>query len=157
MVATSVGIGKFSVSIGKTPFTDLDQSFSLKVRGGAIGVGGWVGVGVTVGVGIGVGSGVRDGEGVGVGVATGEGFLVTTPLFQTSLFPVLTQVNFFPLAVAVVPALLHFAPALGVAAWTGAVRDKSKAKERMSRNFLFTVTAFSLCLRRIRNLVPYLA
>jgi hypothetical protein len=53
---------------------------------------------------------------VGVGVATGEGFLIATPLFQTSFVPDLMQVNFFPLAVAVVPALLHLAPALGVAA-----------------------------------------
>jgi hypothetical protein len=67
-----------------------------------------------VGVGVGDASGV--GVGVGVGVATGEGFLTATPLFQTSFVPNLMQVNFFPLAVAVVPALLHLAPALGVAA-----------------------------------------
>jgi hypothetical protein len=41
---------------------------------------------------------------------------MATPLFQTSFVPDLTHVNFFPDAVAVVPALLHFAPALGVAA-----------------------------------------
>ncbi len=104
-------------------------------------------------MGVAVGSaGLNTGLGDGFGAA-----LIATPLFQTSLFPVLTQVNFFPLAVAVVPALLHFAPALGVAAWTGAVRDKSKAIESMNRNFLFTLMASSLCLRRIRNLVPYLA
>ena len=94
----------------------LDQSFSVKVNGDAIGAGGWVGVGVTVGVGLGVGSGVGDGEGVDVGVATGAGFLITTPLFQTSFLPDLTQVNFFPLAVAVAPTFVHLAPALGVAA-----------------------------------------
>jgi hypothetical protein len=38
------------------------------------------------------------------------------PLFHTSFVPDLMQVNFFPLVVAAVPALLHFAPALGVAA-----------------------------------------
>ena len=75
-----------------------------------------VGVGVGVGVGIGVGVGVGVGIGSGVGVATGEGFLIATPLFQTSFVPDLTQVNFFPAAVAVDPALVHLAPALGVAA-----------------------------------------
>ena len=71
---------------------------------------------MTVGVGVGVGSGVGDGEGVGVGVATGVGFLIATPLFQTSFDPDLTQVNFFPPAVAVAPTFVHLAPALGVAA-----------------------------------------
>jgi hypothetical protein len=70
----------------------------------------------TIGAGVGVGVGIGVGVGSGVGVITGEGFLITTPLFQTSFVPDLTQVNFFPLAVAVVPALLHLAPALGVAA-----------------------------------------
>ena len=58
------------------------------------------------------GVGVAQGE----GVATGDGFLITTPFFQTSFFPDLTHVNFLPAAVAVVPALEHLAPALGVAA-----------------------------------------
>jgi hypothetical protein len=84
------------------------------VRSLAVGVGVGVGVGVTVGVGVGVGSGV--GEGVGVGVNTGVGFLIETPLFQTSFVPDLTQVNFFPLAVAVAPTFAHLTPALGVAA-----------------------------------------
>jgi hypothetical protein len=85
-----------------------------------------VGVGVEVGVGVGVGSGVGVGVGVAVGVGstglntgfgTGLGATFTvTPLFQTSFVPDLIQVNFFPLAVADVPALLHLAPALGVAA-----------------------------------------
>jgi hypothetical protein len=35
----------------------------------------------------------------------------TTPLFQTNLFPDLMQVNFFPEAIEVVPALLQVAPA----------------------------------------------
>ena len=77
-----------------------------------VGVGVGVGVGVAVGVGDGVGStGLKTGLGDGFGAA-----LIATPLFQTSLFPDLTQVNFFPAAVAVIPALVHFAPALGVAA-----------------------------------------
>ncbi len=59
------------------------------------------GVGVGVSVGVGVGSGVGDGVGVGVGVATGVGFLIATPLFQTSLLPDFTQVYLIPLAVLV--------------------------------------------------------
>jgi hypothetical protein len=54
------------------------------------------------------------GEGVGEGV--GVGFFTATPLFQTSFFPDLTHVNFLPAAVAVDPALVHLAPALGAAA-----------------------------------------
>jgi hypothetical protein len=56
---------------------------------------------VGVGVGVGVGSGVGDGEGVGVGVTTGVGFLITTPLFQTSFLPDFTQVYLVPLVVLV--------------------------------------------------------
>ena len=67
------------------------------VQGFAVGVG----VGVTVGIGVGVGSGVGDGEGVGVGVVTGVGFLIATPLFQTSFLPDLTQVYLIPLVVLV--------------------------------------------------------
>ena len=73
----------------------------MKVSGGAIGAGGWVGVGVTEGVGVGVCSGDGDGEGVGVSVATGAGFLIATPLFQTSFVPDLTQVYLIPLVVLV--------------------------------------------------------
>jgi hypothetical protein len=83
-----------------------------------------VGNGVAVGVGVGVAEGVGVGVGVGVGssgLKTGlsDGFgaaLIATPLFQTSFVPDLIHVNFLPEAVAVVPALVHFAPALGVAA-----------------------------------------
>jgi hypothetical protein len=42
--------------------------------------------------------------------------LIATPLFQTSFVPDLIHVNFLPDAVAVVPAFVHLAPALGVAA-----------------------------------------
>ena len=83
---------------------------------------GTTGVGNCVAVGVGVGTGVSDGVGVGsTGLKTGlgDGFgaaLIATPLFQTSFVPDLTQVNFFPDAVAVAPALVHLAPALGVAA-----------------------------------------
>ena len=87
---------------------------------------GTTGVGVGVGVGIGVGIEVGIGAGVGVGIGStglntglGDGFgaaLIATPLFQASLVPDLTQVNFLPEAVAVAPALVHLAPALTVAA-----------------------------------------
>jgi hypothetical protein len=75
-----------------------------------------VGVGVAVGVGVGTGEGVGS---TGLNTGFGDGFgaaLITTPLFQTSFVPDLTQVNFFPAFVAVAPALVHLAPALGVAA-----------------------------------------
>jgi hypothetical protein len=76
--------------------------------------------GLTVGVGVGVGTGVGVGVGsTGLNTGFGDGFgaaLIATPLFQTSFVPDLIHVNFLPDAVAVVPALLHFAPALGVAA-----------------------------------------
>jgi hypothetical protein len=79
-----------------------------------------VGVGVAVGVGVGTGEGVGVGVGsTGLNTGLGDGFgaaLIATPLFQTSLLPDLMQVNFVPAAVVVVPALLHLAPALGVAA-----------------------------------------
>jgi hypothetical protein len=67
-------------------------------------------------VGVGVGVGVGDGSGEGVGVAIGAGFLIATPLFQSSFVPDLTQVNFLPDAVAVEPAFVHLAPALGATA-----------------------------------------
>jgi hypothetical protein len=69
-------------------------------------------VGLGVGVGVGVGStGFATGFDVGLGAA-----LIATPLFHTKRVPDLIQVNFLPLAVAVAPALVHLAPALGVAA-----------------------------------------
>ncbi len=99
-----------------------------------IGAGGKVGVGVGVGVevGVGVGSGVGDGVGVGVGVATGEGFLTATPLFQTSFVPDLMQVNFFPPETEVIPAFVHFAPAL-TAAKDGTVMRDIDSKRAMNK------------------------
>jgi hypothetical protein len=113
----------------------------MNVSCGRVGVGVGVGVGIGVGVGVGVGvtegvgSGVGDGEGVcvgvgvgvGVGVATGAGFFIATPLFQTSFVPVLTQVYFFPDAVAVDPAFVHLVPALGAAALSGVAKVRSRA------------------------------
>ena len=49
-----------------------------------------------------------------------------TPLFQTSFVPDLMQVNFFPDAVAVDPAFVHFVPALGAAALSGVAKVRSK-------------------------------
>jgi hypothetical protein len=99
-----------------------------------------LGVGVGVGVGEGVGSGV--GVGVGVGVTTGDGFFIATPLFQTSFFPDLTHVNFLPADVAVAPAFVHLAPALGVAAWTGFTKVKSRKviRERIDHFFKSSTT-----------------
>ena len=57
-------------------------------------------------------SGLDSGDTEGFGAAA----LIATPLFQTSFVPDLMQVNFIPPAVAVEPALVHFVPALGVAA-----------------------------------------
>jgi hypothetical protein len=69
-------------------------------------------VGVGVGFGVGVDVIVVSGVAEGFGAAT----LIATPLFHTSFVPDLMQVNFFPPAVAVEPALVHLAPALGAAA-----------------------------------------
>jgi hypothetical protein len=70
-----------------------------------------------------------------MGVATGEGFLIATPLFQTSFVPDLMQVNFFPDAVAVDPAFVHLVPALGAAACKGpAIPNKAITKD--AKNFL---------------------
>ncbi len=108
---------------------------NVRSFGVGVGVGVGVVVGVTAGVGVGVGSGVGDEDGVGVGVAAGDGFLIATPLFQTSLVPDLTQVNFFPPAVAVVPALVHLSPAF-TAAKDGVANNvlaKAKAKKGLQR------------------------
>jgi hypothetical protein len=114
----------------------------VKTMGVGVGVG--VGVGAGVGVGVGVGSGIGDGDGVGigagvgVGVATAEGFLIATPLFQTSFVPDLMQVNFFPLAVAVVPAFVHLTPALAAAKDGAANRDRHSKRARNKRERVIT-------------------
>ena len=98
--------------------------------------------GLTVGVGVGVGVGVAVGVGsTGLKTGFGDGFgaaLIATPLFQTSFAPDLMQVNFFPPAVAVVPALLHLDPAL-TAAKDGALTSEThsnratKTRDRVMR------------------------
>ena len=89
---------------------------SAKLFGSAgincVGVGVGVGVATGVGVGVGVGStGLSTGFTVGFGAA-----LIAIPLFHSSLVPDLMHVNFFPEAVAVAPAFVHLAPALGATA-----------------------------------------
>jgi hypothetical protein len=92
-----------------------------------------LGVGVGVGVAVGVGStGLKTGFGDGFGAA-----LIATPLFQTSFVPDLIHVNFFPDAVAVVPALLHLAPALTAAKEGADIRERdtsraTKIRERVT-------------------------
>ncbi len=76
-----------------------------------------VGVGVAVGVGVGVGVDV----GAGVGLAT------ATPLFQSNFLPDLMQVNVFPAATALFPALLQAAPALTDACEEESGMDKMRA------------------------------
>jgi hypothetical protein len=73
--------------------------------------------GLTLGVVVGVGTGVGVGStGLKTGFASGFGAAFTaTPLFQTSFVPDLTHVNFLPDEIDIVPALLHFAPALTTA------------------------------------------
>ena len=116
---------------------------ALTTKGLTLGVGVGGGVGGGVGVGVAVGLGV----GVGVGVTTGAGFLIATPLFHTSFAPDLIQVNFFPPAVAVDPAFVHLAPALGAAALSGVARVKIKKTVRLSVLHFFTVltTYFLIC------------
>ena len=66
------------------------------------------------GVELGEGGGVRAVVAFGDGVVTALG--IAMPLFQVSFLPFFMQVNFLPLKTAVLPALLHVAPALGLAA-----------------------------------------
>jgi hypothetical protein len=99
-----------------------------------------------VGVGVGVGVGVATAVGVGVGVGstglkTGLRFgfaaaLTATPLFHTSLVPDFTQVNFFPAAVAVDPALVHLAPALTAALEGALIKERARITESKTRNLL---------------------
>jgi len=96
-----------------------------------------VGVGVAVSVGVGVGAGVGAGVGsTGLNTGFGDGFgtaLTSTPLFQTSFVPDLTHVNFLPDAVAVVPALVHLAPAFTAAKVGAEIRDKDSARASNTR------------------------
>jgi hypothetical protein len=93
--------------------------------------GDWVEV---AGVGLGLGVTGTEGIGFGTGTSTGVGFVIATPLFQTSFLPLLIHVNFLPLAVAVMPAFLQVSPALTAAtALMGAIKRDSAIK--MPSNF----------------------
>ena len=89
-----------------------------------------MGVEVTSGVGEGVG------VGVGVGVTAGTGFAIATPLFQTSFLPLLMQVYFLPLAVAVAPAFLQVSPAFTAAIAFMGTRNSARAINEPSNFFI---------------------
>lgn len=80
------------------------------------------------------------GFGVGVidlvGNAAGVALEIIAPLFHTNLLPALMQVNFFPFAVCVKPALLHLAPALGAASAGAALDANIKRKRIVATNDL---------------------
>ena len=73
----------------------------------------------------GVGAGVGDGDGVNDGEVV-VGLAITTPLFQSNFFPDLIQVNVFPEATEVFPALGQVAPALTAA---NAGRDREEPRK----------------------------
>ena len=76
------------------------------------------------------GAGIGELVGIGVGAGSiGAGFAIATPLFQTSFLPLLMQVYFLPLAVAVVPTFLHVSPVFTAALATPVtkVRDIKNA------------------------------
>jgi hypothetical protein len=54
---------------------------------------------------------------------------MTSPLFQTNFLPLLIQVNFFPFAVAVLPAFLQASPAFTAAT---ALRGAKKTEMMIS-------------------------
>lgn len=85
------------------PCLPIFSQFPPSINGEDVGVG--AGVAVAAGVGVGLG------EGVGVGFGAGT----DTPLFQTSLFPLLTQVYFLPAEVEVAPSFVQELPAFTAA------------------------------------------
>ena len=61
------------------------------------------------------------------------------PLFHTSFFPLLMQVNFLSLAVIVWPNTLQVLPGFGVmAAWAGGMSEKSMSTTANNRKFRIT-------------------
>ncbi len=91
-------------------------------------------MGTTLGEVDGVGVGVGVGE--GVGVTAGTGFATATPLFQTSFLPLLMQVYFLPLAVAVAPAFLQVSPAFTAAIAFMGTRNSARAINEPSNFFI---------------------
>ena len=91
-------------------------------------------MGTTLGEVDGVGVGVGVGE--GVGVTAGTGFATAAPLFQTSFLPLLMQVYFLPLAVAVAPAFLQVSPAFTAAIAFIGTRNSARAINEPSNFFI---------------------
>ena len=106
-----------------------------------------IGVGVTVGVDVGVAIGVADGVGLGdgIGVAIGFGAAIPTPLFQTSLFPLLIHVYFLPAKVEVAPSFVHEAPALTAALAIPENKVNETNTARILKLFLTESSQFGLC------------
>jgi hypothetical protein len=89
-------------------------------------------VGLDVAVGLGS-------TGLNTGLSSGLGAAFTaTPLFQTSFFPDLIHMNFFPEAVAVAPALVHFDPALTAANDGAPTRDRHRTNAINKRGRFIT-------------------
>jgi hypothetical protein len=89
-------------------------------------------------VGIGACATTGAGAGVGEGVAAGFGLAATlTPLFQTSLFPDLTQVYLIPFTVEVKFSFEQVSPGLTAALAISTLSVRSKvAEQRTARNDL---------------------
>lgn len=84
-------------------------------------------------LGVGEVLGVVDAVGVGVALA------IETPLSQTSFFPDLIQVYFFPFKVLCNPALEQVAPAFGVTPFAGFCKPKI-ATDAIVKITIFLVT-----------------
>lgn len=99
--------------------------------GAAVTVGAGVGVGVTTGAGVAFTVGVGVAARVGVGTASFAG----TPWLQTNFFPLLMQVYFKPLTVAVAFTFAQLAPLL-TAAFTGGMLIIDRATTNASNFFM---------------------
>ncbi len=88
-------------------------------------------------IGIEVVVGVGDADGEAEGLGDGVGLAMATPLFQTSFFPLLMHVYFFPAYVEVEPALEHDAPAFGEAS-AEVGTSRAKAITRAKSGFFMT-------------------
>ena len=86
--------------------------------------------------GSGVIEGVGDADFVAAEVGEVAGLGIATPLFHTSFLPLLMQVYFLPLAVAVVPAFLHASPAFTAAIAFMGTRKSARAINDPSTFFI---------------------
>ena len=89
----------------------------------------------------GVGAGVGDGDGVNDGEVV-VGLAITTPLFQSNFFPDLIQVNVFPDATEIFPALGQVAPAL-TAANEGIIGNADTRDKQINVPMVFLMGATS--------------